>query len=99
MIKIPASNSGTLRARSQSQPNWNNPDRVRRVLVTRFRAIFPVAMLLLLAAVRMHAQDDIGGCTDSPENPTLVLGLIVGAASVGYVQIRQRLRGRRNTEK
>jgi len=99
MIKIPASNSGMLRACSQSQPNWNNPNRVRRVFVTRFRAIFPVAVLLLLAAARMHAQDDIGGCTDSPENPTLVLGLIVGAASVGYVQIRQRLRGRRNTEK
>jgi XrtJ-associated TM-motif-TM protein len=64
------------------------------VVLKKFRAIFPVALLLLAATVRLHAQDGFDGCTDSPENPTLVLGLIVSAASVGYVQVRRYLRVR-----
>lgn len=60
----------------------------------KFKIILPVALLLLLAAVRMHAQVD--GCDDSPENPTLVLGLIVSAGSAGFVQVRRYLRARRN---
>jgi XrtJ-associated TM-motif-TM protein len=62
--------------------------------VKKFKTIFPVALLLLAATVRLHAQDGFDGCTDSPENPTLVLGLIVSAASVGYVQVRRYLRVR-----
>jgi XrtJ-associated TM-motif-TM protein len=62
----------------------------------KFRFILPVVLLLFLAAVRMHAQDGIGGCEDSPENPTLVLGLIVSAGSAGYMQLRRHLRDRRN---
>jgi XrtJ-associated TM-motif-TM protein len=61
--------------------------------LTKIRAILPVALLLLLATVRLHAQS---GCDDSPENPTLVLGLIVSAAGVGYVQARRLLSARKN---
>jgi len=53
--------------------------------------ILPVALLLLLgSSLRLHAQ--ITGCDDSPESPTLVLGLIVGAASLGYTRLRLHLR-------
>jgi len=62
----------------------------------KFGAICGVALLLLVAAMRVHAQDGFGGCTDSPENPRLVLGLIVSAAGVGYVQARRYLRDRNN---
>ncbi|MFP5227081.1 MAG: PExPT-CTERM protein [Acidobacteriota bacterium] len=54
------------------------------------RLILPIVLLILTA--RLHAQG-IDGCADSPENPTLVLGLIVGAASVGYSRLRYRRRG------
>jgi len=51
----------------------------------------PVVLLLLAASLRAHAQ--ITGCDDSPENPTLVLGLIVSAAGIGYARARNSLRG------
>lgn len=54
--------------------------------------------IVFLAAMRLHAQD-LGGCVDSPENPTLVLGLIVGAAGVGYPRLRRYLQGRGNKGK
>jgi len=41
----------------------------------------------LLAALPLHAQ---GGCVDSPENPTVVLGLI-GAAGALVVPIKNKL--------
>lgn len=47
---------------------------------------------MLVAASRLHAQID--GCTDSPENPTLVLGLIVGAAGLAYPRVRHYLQTR-----
>jgi XrtJ-associated TM-motif-TM protein len=62
-------------------------------------SLVPLALFLLLAAIRLHAQDDITGCDDSPENPTLVLGLIVGAASLGYVRVRHYLRARNDRDK
>ena len=54
----------------------------------------PVVLFLLAASVRAHAQ--ISGCDDSPENPTVVLGLIVGAAGIGFARVRNSLRGRNN---
>jgi len=60
--------------------------------VKKIGSIVPVALLLLVASARLHAQ--LGGCDDSPENPTAVLGLIVGAASIGYVQVRRYVRFR-----
>jgi XrtJ-associated TM-motif-TM protein len=62
-------------------------------ILIKFRAIVPVALLLLATTVGLHAQ--ITGCDDSPENPTLVLGLIVGAASFGYGQIRRYAQARK----
>ena len=58
--------------------------------------IFPVAMLFLAATLPLHAQN---GCTDSPENPTAVLGFIVSAASIGFFQVRNRIRSRKSSDK
>src|ERR1035437_9120155 len=44
-------------------------------------------------ALYLHAQD---GCTNSPENPTVVLGL-VGAAGALFSTVRARLKDRRNS--
>jgi XrtJ-associated TM-motif-TM protein len=49
--------------------------------------IVPVVLAAVAVAVPAGAQT---GCTDSPENPTAVLGLVVGAASLGYMQLRNR---------
>ncbi len=53
----------------------------------------PVALLLLAATVPAHAQ--LGGCTDSPENPTAILGIALSAASIGFVQLRNRFGSRK----
>lgn len=60
------------------------------------KTILFAALFMLLAAARLHAQID--GCTDSPENPTLVLGLIVSAAGVGFTQVRRYLQSRNNSK-
>jgi XrtJ-associated TM-motif-TM protein len=57
----------------------------------------PVVLLTLSATVRLHAQ--IEGCADSPENPTAVLGLIVGAAAYGYVRFRHRFAARNKNQR
>ncbi len=62
----------------------------------KLAAVLPVFLFLLATSVRVHAQ--ITGCDDSPENPTLVLGLIVGAAGIGYSRIRQ-LRARKSNRR
>lgn len=49
--------------------------------------------VLLLVAAPLHAQS---GCTDSPENPTVVLAL-VGSAGALFSTVRARLRARRNS--
>jgi XrtJ-associated TM-motif-TM protein len=48
---------------------------------------------LLLVAVPLHAQT---GCTDSPENSTVVLAL-VGSAGALFSTIRNRWKSRRNS--
>ena len=48
--------------------------------------------LFLLVALPLHAQT---GCGDSPENPTVVLGL-VGSAAALFPTIRARLKARRS---
>jgi XrtJ-associated TM-motif-TM protein len=63
--------------------------------LNRIGTILPILLLLLAAAVRLHAQS---GCDDSPENPTAVLGLIVGVASLGYVRARNHLRARNHSK-
>jgi XrtJ-associated TM-motif-TM protein len=49
-------------------------------------------VILLLVAVPLHAQT---GCTDSPENPTVILAL-VGSAGALFSTARRRLQVRRN---
>lgn len=57
------------------------------------------SLLLAAAAVftvslPLHAQ---GGCVNSPENPTIVLGLI-GTAGAFLASARARIRARRNSK-
>jgi len=47
----------------------------------------------LLVAVPLHAQT---GCTDSPENPTVVLAL-VGSAGALFSTVRARIKARRKS--
>ena len=55
--------------------------------------ILPVVLCALVLAIPAHAQ--LGGCTDSPENPTAVLGLVVSAAGIGYAKLRAHLGSRK----
>jgi XrtJ-associated TM-motif-TM protein len=55
--------------------------------MTKVRFRYAYLGLFLLAAFPLHAQ---GGCVDSPENPTAVLGLI-GVAGACYVPVRNKL--------
>jgi XrtJ-associated TM-motif-TM protein len=52
---------------------------------------FLCAAAFLCVAVPLHAQT---GCTDSPENPTVVLAL-VGSAGALFSTVRARIKGRR----
>jgi XrtJ-associated TM-motif-TM protein len=47
--------------------------------------------LVLLVALPLRAQT---GCTDSPENPTVVLALVGGAGAL-FSAVRARMRARR----
>jgi XrtJ-associated TM-motif-TM protein len=53
-----------------------------------FRRLTALMFVLALAATVAHAQ---GGCVDSPENPTAILGLV----GVGAGWAIQRIRARR----
>jgi XrtJ-associated TM-motif-TM protein len=57
--------------------------------VKKFRYMLPLALLVLAATLRLHAQEGAGGCVDSPENPTAILAL-VGAAAAGINHLRNR---------
>jgi XrtJ-associated TM-motif-TM protein len=57
--------------------------------------VYLVPAALFLFAATLPASAGTKGCTDSPENPTAVLGLIVSAATVGFMQIRNRIGNRR----
>lgn len=59
--------------------------------------IVPAAILFFATALPAFAGGT-GGCTDSPENPTVVLGLVVSAASIGFLQIRNRIGTRRKSD-
>ena len=53
-----------------------------------WKKIAMVALSLGVVSLKLHAQ---GGCVDSPEDPTLVLGLL---GSVGMAGMLLRNRGR-----
>ena len=57
------------------------------------KMLFAFGFLILAMALPLHAQT---GCTDSPENPTVVLAL-VGAAGALFSTVRSRLRAQRNS--
>jgi len=48
--------------------------------------------LVLLVAAPLYGQT---GCTDSPENPTVVLALVGGAGAL-FSAVRARVKARRN---
>jgi XrtJ-associated TM-motif-TM protein len=54
--------------------------------------VLTFALATIAATLPLSAQS---GCVDSPENPTAVLGLIVSAAGIGFVQVRSRIRARK----
>jgi len=51
-------------------------------------------VLLVTAAVPLHAQD---GCINSPENPTAILA-VVGSAGAFLVSARARIKARRRSK-
>jgi XrtJ-associated TM-motif-TM protein len=55
------------------------------------KLIFLCSAALLFIALPLHAQT---GCTDSPENPTVVLAL-VGSAGALFSTLRTRLKAGR----
>ena len=54
--------------------------------------VFLGCVVLVLVAAPLYGQT---GCTDSPENPTVVLAL-VGGAGVLFSAVRARWKARRN---
>lgn len=52
------------------------------------------AAAVVSVALPLHAQ---GGCVNSPENPTVVLGL-VGTAGAFFASARARIRARRSVK-
>ena len=65
--------------------------------------IFGFTLLLLSAALPLHAQDGPSGgvysgtCTESPENPTAILALL-GSAGAFCVSARARIKARRDSK-
>ena len=71
------------------------------MIVKKLKTVLPFALLLLVcSAARLHAQESpaLSGCDDSPENPTLILGFIASASSIGFIQARRYLRNRNNSK-
>ena len=50
-------------------------------------SFYGLLVLFLLIPVLAHAQ---GGCVDSPECPTAVLGFVGAAGAVLYTRLRRR---------
>jgi XrtJ-associated TM-motif-TM protein len=63
------------------------------------KLIFALPLMFAILVIAPRAQAKLRGCTDSPENPTAVLGLVFGAAGLGTMQIRKRLgRGKKTDQ-
>jgi len=50
------------------------------------------ALVTFFCATTLHAQ--LNGCSDSPENPTVVLAVVGGAGAL-FSTVRARLRARK----
>ena len=59
-----------------------------------WKKIAVVVLSLGAASLKLHAQ---GGCVDSPEDPTVVLG-ILGAAGVASVFLRNKIQLRKRSK-
>ena len=70
-------------------------NKVIRISENKVVRLALVAMAVLAVPVMAHAQT---GCTDSPENPTVVLALVGGAGALFSV-VRSRLRARHGRRK
>lgn len=66
---------------------------MNRISQSRMVRLALLAMVVLAVPVMAHAQT---GCTDSPENPTVVLAL-VGSAGALFTSVRRRLKARRRS--
>ena len=53
------------------------------------RVKFAILVALLVLAIAKAAQAQTTGCVDSPEDPTVIFGLIA-AASFGIMRLRNR---------
>jgi XrtJ-associated TM-motif-TM protein len=62
-----------------------------RKSVKKSMAVILGFAVMVLVAVPLYAQT---GCTDSPENPTVVLALVGGAGAV-FSAVRARMKRRR----
>lgn len=63
--------------------------------MNKFVRMAMVGMAVLAVPMLAHAQT---GCTDSPENPTIVLALVASAGAL-MSEARTRYRARRNSGK
>jgi len=59
----------------------------------KWKKITTIVLSLGVVCVKLHAQG-FGGCTDSPEDPTVVLG-ILGFASMSTMILRSRMQARK----
>lgn len=57
--------------------------------------LFAIAIALLAIPLSLHAQS---GCTDSPENPTAILGLVGGAGAL-IASLRNRYKANKAARK
>jgi XrtJ-associated TM-motif-TM protein len=62
--------------------------------IRRIQWIALAAIGVLALPLAAHAQS---GCTDSPENPTIVLSLVGGAGAL-FSTLRRRMKSRRNPQ-
>jgi XrtJ-associated TM-motif-TM protein len=63
--------------------------------VNKQRILWMCSVLLLVCAKPVLAQT---GCLDSPENPTVILG-VAGAAGAFFSTVRYRAKARRKTSR
>jgi XrtJ-associated TM-motif-TM protein len=69
--------------------------KVIRIFENKIVRMALLAVAVLAVPMVAHAQT---GCTDSPENPTVVLAL-VGSAGAFFVSARRRLKARRGSDR
>ena len=68
-------------------------DKIVGISQSRMVRLVLLAMAVLAVPVMAHAQT---GCTDSPENPTVVLA-VVGSAGAFLAAARRRFKARRRS--